>query len=70
MTTPETPITDDMSIPEIVTRYPRTEAVFRRLGIDPTYKALAHESLKASALVNQIDTNTLLTALNEEVSQP
>lgn len=58
------PITADMSIPDIVARYPATEAVFRHFGIDPTYRALAFESLKASALVNQIDLTPLLAALN------
>lgn len=67
MTSPA-PITSDQSIPEIVKQYPATQAIFEKHGIRTNYKALDYETLLASATVNQVDIEVLLTELNAAVS--
>lgn len=62
------PITTDMSIPEIVKNHPATQAVFEKYGIHTDYKALEFESVLASAKVNQVDVDQLLTELNAAAS--
>lgn len=61
-------ITQEMSVPEVVEKFPATDAVFRQYGIQAAgYKALAHENLFATARVHQIDLNALLAELNQAV---
>jgi hypothetical protein len=60
------PITQDMSIPEIVAQYPETKAVFARYGLYVDgYKALAHENLFATSKVHQLNLSELLAELNQ-----
>ncbi len=66
MSTPK--ITADMSVPDIVEKYPTTLDVFKRYGLHPSYKALQYENLSASVLVNQISLNAILNDLNKVVS--
>ena len=61
----QTGITAEMSVPDIVSQYPQTEAIFKQFGLTPSYKALQYETLHASALVNQIPLDDLLSALNK-----
>lgn len=59
------PITQDMTIPEIVQKYPQTRPVFEQYGLYPDgYKALQYENLFASSRVHQIDLDEILKALN------
>ncbi len=65
MTAP-TPITETMSIPEIVEKFPGTKAVFSRYGLHVDgYKALEHENLFATSRVHQIDLQAILHELNQ-----
>ncbi|MEB3287409.1 MAG: hypothetical protein VKJ04_07890 [Vampirovibrionales bacterium] len=58
-------ITQEMSVPEILAKFPQTEPVFRKHGIQAEgYKALAHENLFATARVHQLDLQHLLGELN------
>ncbi len=60
------PITQEMSIPEIVAQYPQTQSVFSRYGLFVEgYKALAHENLFATSKVHQLDLASLLKDLNQ-----
>ena len=62
-------IHQEMSVPEIVSAFPQTEAVFTQYGIPPQgYKALEYETLFATARVHQIELDALLTALNKAVA--
>lgn len=64
--TAKTPITETMSIPEIVEKYPGTQAVFSRYGLHVAgYKALEHENLFATSRVHQIDLQAILNDLNK-----
>ena len=68
MTTPPAPITEEMSIPEIVAQYPRTQEVFRRYGVQVEgYRALEHENLFATSRVHQWNLPEILAELNEAV---
>jgi len=59
-------ITEEMSIPEIVTQYPQTKDVFARYGLHVDgYKALEHENLFATSKVHQIDLPKILAELNQ-----
>ncbi len=61
-------ITQEMTIPEIIDKYPQTKSVFVRHGIQPEgYKSLAHENLFATARVHQLDLTVLLHELNQSV---
>lgn len=64
-----TPITQDMSIPEIVAQHPETKAVFARFGLYVDgYKAIEHENLFATSRVHQIDLAQILKELNQAAS--
>lgn len=64
----EGPITAEMTIPEIVEKYPKTDDVFKKYGLHVKgYKALQHENLFASSRVHQIDLATILSDLNRVV---
>lgn len=65
----KTPITETMSIPEIVAQYPQTQAVFSKYGLHVEgYKALEHENLFATSRVHQIDLQAILNDLNKAVN--
>lgn len=62
-------ITEEMTIPEIVEKYPGTQAVFQKYGLHVEgYKALQHENLFASSRVHQLDLTRLLADLNQAAS--
>lgn len=64
------PTTTDLAqltIPAIVAQYPATTAVFEQFGISPTYEALKHETVTASAKVNNVDEAKLLAALQQAI---
>ena len=62
-------ISQEMSIPEIVEAFPKTETVFSQYGIHPQgYKALQFETLFATARVHQIDLDTIMNDLNKAVA--
>lgn len=61
-------ITADMSVPDIVEKYPATKPVFEQYGLHVNYKALSYETLSASAVVNQLELEPLLKALNQAVN--
>jgi hypothetical protein len=64
------PITQDMSVPEVLAAHPQTAAVFRKYGIQAEgYKALEFENLFATARVHQLDLSALLSELNGSVSK-
>jgi hypothetical protein len=59
-------ITQEMSIPEIVSQYPETKEVFARYGLYVDgYKALEHENLFATSKVHQLDLPKMLAELNQ-----
>lgn len=63
------PITEEMTIPEIVARHPATLEVFNRYGLNPDgYKALEYENLFAASRVHQIDLVVILRELNEAIA--
>jgi hypothetical protein len=63
------PINQEMTIPEIVEKYPATREVFQRYGVSVEgYKALQYENLFASSRVHQIDLNQILSELNQAVN--
>jgi hypothetical protein len=63
------PITETMSIPEIVEKYPGTEAIFSRYGLHVAgYTALVHENLFATSRVHQIDLQAILRDLNQQAT--
>jgi glutamine cyclotransferase len=60
------PITQEMTIPEIVEQYPKTKEVFARYGLQVDgYKALTYENLFATSRVHQIDLEQILEELNQ-----
>jgi hypothetical protein len=60
-----TPITQEMTIPEIVTQFPQTKDVFAKYGLHVDgYKALEYENLFATSRVHQIDLQQILSELN------
>ena len=62
------PITQEMSIPEIVSLYPATKDVFARYGLYVDgYKALEYENLFATSKVHQLDLTKILMELNQTV---
>jgi iron-sulfur cluster repair protein YtfE (RIC family) len=62
-------ITQDMSIPEIVEKYPQTQEIFKKYGLRVDgYKALEHENLFATSRVHQIDLQKILHELNQSIS--
>lgn len=59
-------ITEDMSIPEIVSQFPKTKEVFARYGLYVDgYKALEYENLFATSKVHQLDLPKILAELNQ-----
>jgi hypothetical protein len=61
-------ITEEMTIPEIVEKYPKTRDIFQQYGLHVDgYKALQHENLFASSRVHQIDLQRILRDLNSAV---
>ncbi|HEY9746114.1 MAG TPA: hypothetical protein V6C99_07840 [Oculatellaceae cyanobacterium] len=61
-------ITEEMSIPEIVEKFPATRAVFKQYGLNVDgYKALEHENLFATSRVHQIDLQQILADLNKAI---
>ncbi len=66
---PGTPITEEMTIPEIVEKYPKTKTIFKDYGLHiEGYKALEHENLFATSRVHQIDLKKILADLNKVAS--
>jgi hypothetical protein len=64
----QAPIHSEMSIPEIVEQFPKTEAVFARHGIQVSgYKAIEFETLFATARVHQLPLQPLIDELNRAV---
>jgi glutamine cyclotransferase len=62
-------ITQEMSIPEIIQKYPQTGPIFKQYGLNVEgYKALEHENLFATSRVHQIDLQELLKALNQSIA--
>lgn len=58
-------ITRDMTIEEIVQRYPETIPVFRRFGLDcMDCQIAAFEAVEHGAGVHQVDIDDLLARLN------
>lgn len=58
-------ITEQMTIPEIVEKHPKTRDVFADYGIRVDgYKAIEYENLFATARVHEIDLDKLLADLN------
>ena len=61
-------ITQEMTIPEIVQKFPKTKPVFEQYGIHPDgYKAIEYENLFATSRVHQIDLEAILKELNAAV---
>lgn len=59
-------ITQEMTIPEIVEKYPATEKVFNDFDIRlEGYKAIEFETVFATARVHQLDLDKLLSELNK-----
>lgn len=70
MTTPPAAITAEMSIPEIVAQYPRTQEIFQRYGLRlEGYRALDHENLFATSRVHQWDLPQILAELNRIIHE-
>lgn len=64
-------ITKEMSIGEVVQKYPDTIAVFFQHGLGCVGCAAAHfENIEQGAKAHGIDINALIQALNEAVAQP
>lgn len=64
-------ITKDMSIGEVVPRYPETIAVFLQHGLGCLGCAVAHfENIEQGARAHGIDIDALIKDLNDAVSQP
>lgn len=58
-------ITKEMTIEEVVRRYPETIAVFRKFGLDCMECQIAQfEALEHGAGVHSVDVEKLLTELN------
>ena len=63
-------ITKDMSIMEVVTKYPDTVPVFMNSGMGCIGCAAAHfENIEQGAMVHGIDIDALMAGLNEVVPQ-
>ncbi|NLT95048.1 MAG: DUF1858 domain-containing protein [Clostridia bacterium] len=59
-------ITKDMSITEVVQKYPQTVEVFMKFGMGCLGCAAARfENIEQGALVHGIDVNSLIDALNK-----
>ncbi|MCI7477790.1 MAG: DUF1858 domain-containing protein [Selenomonadales bacterium] len=63
-------ITKDMSIMEVVTKYPDTVPVFMNSGMGCIGCAAAHfENIEQGAMAHGIDIDALMAGLNEVVPQ-
>ena len=63
-------ITKDMSIMEVVTKYPDTVPVFMHSGMGCIGCAAAHfENIEQGAMAHGIDIDALMAGLNEVVPQ-
>ena len=63
-------ITKDMSIMEVVTKYPDTVPVFMNSGMGCIGRAAAHfENIEQGAMAHGIDIDALMAGLNEVVPQ-
>ena len=63
-------ITKDMSIMEVVTKYPDTVPVFMNSGMGCIGCAAAHfENIEQCAMAHGIDIDALMAGLNEVVPQ-
>ena len=63
-------ITKDMSIMEVVQKYPDTVEVFRNSGMGCLGCAAAHfENIEQGALAHGIDIDSLMKGLNDVVPQ-
>lgn len=63
-------ISQDMTIPEIVGKYPQTQAIFKNYGLHVDgYEALKYENLFATSRVHQLDLQSLLQELNQAIQQ-
>jgi len=61
-------ITKDMTITEILTRYPETLPVFERYGLDCYDCQIAEfEQLEHGASVHHVDLDTLIAELNRNI---
>lgn len=58
-----------LAIPEIMNRYPQTQAVFEKFGLKAyaVTETAKHENLEASALVHAVDVTALVQALNKAI---
>jgi len=62
-------ITRDMTIEEVIRRYPRTVEVFRRFGLECMQCQIAsYENLEGGAEVHHVDIDALLKELNQAAS--
>jgi hybrid cluster-associated redox disulfide protein len=61
-------ITRDMTIEQIIRRYPQTVAVFRKFGLDCMQcQIAAFEAVEDGAGVHRVDVDTLLRELNQVI---
>ncbi len=66
----EKKITKDMSITEVVMRWPETTQTFMEYGLHCIGCWAAHyENIEQGAMVHGIDVDQLVEALNEKVAQ-
>lgn len=62
-------ITKDMTIEEVLRRYPRTAEVFRKFGLEcMECQIAAFEEVEHGAGVHQVDVEKLLEELNRAIS--
>ncbi len=62
-------ITRDMTIEQILRKYPQTRAVFKKFGLDCMECQIAEfEQVEHGADVHQVDIDTLLEELNEAIA--
>lgn len=60
----------EMTIPDIVQKYPQTADVFERYGINVVgYKALEYETLFATCKVHQVSLDKILPELQQAADQ-
>jgi len=62
-------ITKEMTISEILRRYPQTLPIFNRYGLDCYDCQIAeYEQLEHGASVHKVDINALITELNNQTT--
>lgn len=63
-------ITGEMTIAEIIAKYPRTISIFRSFGLDCMECQIAdYEQVEHGAGVHNVDIKKLLKALNEVIEK-